>query len=54
MEGRVRSSGFAKMAIDEGFCTKEELAKMASGWEEFRQNQDAWFGLLHGEIICLK
>lgn len=54
MAARARSSGFTKMAIDGGFSTKEELERMASGWEEFTQNQDGWFGLLHGEIICLK
>ncbi|KIN05378.1 hypothetical protein OIDMADRAFT_116380 [Oidiodendron maius Zn] len=54
MEERGRSSGFVKMALEEGFSTQEELEKIVGGWVEFQQNQDAWFGLLHGEIICLK
>jgi len=54
MEERARSSGLTKIALDEGFSTQGDLEKMARSWKEFRQNQDAWFGLLHGEIICLK
>jgi ubiquinone/menaquinone biosynthesis C-methylase UbiE len=54
MEERAKSSGFTKMAVDEGFSTQEELGKIVSGWREFRQNQDAWFGMLHGEILCRK
>lgn len=54
MEGRARSSGFAKIALGEGFSSQDEMEKMVQGWVEFQQNQDAWFGLLHGEIICLK
>jgi ubiquinone/menaquinone biosynthesis C-methylase UbiE len=54
MEERARSSGFTKIALDEGFSTQADLEKMARGWRDFRQNQDAWFGLLHGEILCVK
>jgi ubiquinone/menaquinone biosynthesis C-methylase UbiE len=54
MEERARSSGFTKIALDEGFSTQSDLEKMARGWRDFRQNQDAWFGVLHGEILCVK
>jgi len=54
MEERTKSSGFTKISLNEGFSTQADLAKMARGWKEFRQNQDAWFGLLHGEILCTK
>ena len=54
MGERARSSGFVTMALKEGFSTMEELETIAKGWDEFRENQHAWFGLLHGEILCRK
>lgn len=52
MEERARSSGFAKMALEEGYSTREELGLIAEAWTRFRDDGHAWFGLLHGEIIC--
>ena len=54
MEERANSSGFTKIALEEGFSTQEDLDKIARGWKDYRQNQDAWFGVLHGEILCVK
>jgi ubiquinone/menaquinone biosynthesis C-methylase UbiE len=51
---RARSSGFATMAVEEGFSTVEELEEVQQGWDKFREDGDAWFGLLHGEILCRK
>ena len=53
MGERTRSLGFVTMALKEGVST-EELEKLAKGWDEFREDKDAWFGLLHGEILCRK
>lgn len=52
MEERARSSGFAKVALEEGYASREELEKIAKGWRAFVEDEDAWFGLLHGEIVC--
>lgn len=54
MAERARSSGFATAAVEEGFATREELERIANGWEEFVEAEDGWFGLLHGEILCWK
>ncbi|KAF2814233.1 S-adenosyl-L-methionine-dependent methyltransferase [Mytilinidion resinicola] len=54
MAQRSRSSGSATMALEGGFSTREQLDKVAQGWDEFREDKDAWFGLLHGEILCRK
>ncbi|CAG8003330.1 unnamed protein product [Penicillium olsonii] len=54
MEERARSSGFAQGVVEEGFGTPDDLEIIAQGWREFVENPDAWFGLLHGEIICRK
>lgn len=54
MAQRSRSSGSAAQAVNGGFATREQLEGIAQGWEEFREDKDAWFGLLHGEILCRK
>ncbi|KAF3389635.1 hypothetical protein F1880_003942 [Penicillium rolfsii] len=54
MGERMQSSGWAKMAVEEGYATKEELERISKGWREFVENEQAWFGLLHGEILCWK
>ena len=54
MEGRARESGFAKRVVQEGFAKVADLDVIAQGWRAFVDDQDAWFGLLHGEILCWK
>jgi ubiquinone/menaquinone biosynthesis C-methylase UbiE len=54
MEERARSSGFARSAVQDGFAKAEDLDIIAKAWREFVKNEDAWFGLLHGEILCWK
>ncbi|KAJ5240976.1 methyltransferase-UbiE family protein [Penicillium citrinum] len=54
MEQRVQSSGFATTAIEEGFSSQGELDNIAAGWRAFVQDDNAWFGLLHGEVLCWK
>ncbi|OBT81579.1 hypothetical protein VE02_09934 [Pseudogymnoascus sp. 03VT05] len=53
MAQRLRSSG-ATLALKKGFSTREQLDEVAQGWDEFREDKDAWFGLLHGGILCRK
>lgn len=54
MEARARSSGFAKSVVEEGYAGPKDLEVIANGWKEFVDDKDAWFGLLHGEIVCWK
>ncbi|KAI9375540.1 S-adenosyl-L-methionine-dependent methyltransferase [Aspergillus egyptiacus] len=54
MARRMESSGFAEGAVREGFASQEELEAIARGWREWVQDEDGWFGLLHGEILCWK
>lgn len=54
MEGRAKSSGLAKKAVEEGLVTQEELDKMAQGWRSFIEDEDGWFAVLHAEILCWK
>lgn len=54
MEERARDSGFARIAVEEGFASGEELERIARGWREFVRDEEGWFGLFHGEILCWK
>ncbi|KFY41825.1 hypothetical protein V494_02777 [Pseudogymnoascus sp. VKM F-4513 (FW-928)] len=50
MAERALSSGFAKIAVDGGYATMEELKDISNAWLDFVDDDNAWFGLLHGEI----
>ena len=54
MEGRAKSSGLSKTAVEEGLATQEELNQMAQGWRTFTEDEDGWFAVLHAEILCWK
>ena len=54
MGERARSSGFAKGAVEEGFANVEDLERIADGWRAFVEDEDGWFGLLHGQSLCWK
>ncbi|KII94035.1 hypothetical protein PLICRDRAFT_153313 [Plicaturopsis crispa FD-325 SS-3] len=49
---RIEKSTFATNAIDRGFSSPEQLARIAKTWREWGTQEDGWFGLLHGEIVC--
>lgn len=49
---RVTATSFADHAVEGGFCTREDLERIAEGWREWGRNEDSWFTILHGEIIC--
>ena len=49
---RVLSSGLAKTAVEEGYATREELKKISQAWKDWVEDENGWFGLLHGEIVC--
>ncbi|KAJ7157232.1 S-adenosyl-L-methionine-dependent methyltransferase [Mycena filopes] len=51
---RVLSSEFASTALERGFATQEDLDAMSQAWKTWGAQPDAWFGILHGEILCRK
>ncbi|KAL4787113.1 S-adenosyl-L-methionine-dependent methyltransferase [Aspergillus varians] len=52
--GRMEGSGFREVAVEGGFASREELEGIARGWREWVGEQDGWFGVLHGQILCWK
>lgn len=51
---RVVASSFGKMATSSGFAREEDLNRIADGWRRWGSEEDAWFAVLHGEILCRK
>ncbi len=51
---RTVHSAFAKSAIDNGCATKDELQRVAETWRKWGAEEDGWFTLVHGEILCRK
>ena len=49
---RIVGSSFARSAIDNGLATGDELQKAAEVWRKWGAEEDGWFAVLHGEIIC--
>ncbi|MBR7832842.1 methyltransferase domain-containing protein [Actinospica durhamensis] len=49
---RVTKSDFARMAVDGGLATPEQLQRLADGWLQWAADEDGWVGIPHGEILC--
>ena len=49
---RMTHSAIARQAIADGLATEEELLDIASGWRRWAAHPDAWYAVLHGEILC--
>jgi ubiquinone/menaquinone biosynthesis C-methylase UbiE len=48
---RMTASAIAEQAERDGFATRSELEDIAVAWRAWAANDDAWFAVLHGEII---
>jgi SAM-dependent methyltransferase len=49
---RVTQSAFAEQALAGGFATKDELASIADAWRQWAVEDDGWFIVPCGEILC--
>lgn len=49
---RVVSSTFATQALALGLAARDELERISEAWQEWATHDDAWFAILHGEIVC--
>jgi ubiquinone/menaquinone biosynthesis C-methylase UbiE len=48
---RMTTSAIAEQAERDNFATRADLEEMAAAWRRWAANPDAWFAVLHGEII---
>ncbi|MFZ6005662.1 MAG: methyltransferase domain-containing protein [Actinomycetota bacterium] len=49
---RVTSSAFGEQALHRGLATAGELDEMSAAWRRWSEHDDAWFAVLHGEIVA--
>ncbi len=49
---RLTRSDFATSALAHGLSDRHELAALAVGWLEWGTRPEAWFAMLHGEILA--
>ena len=48
----MTDSAIARQAVTEGLATDDELRDIADGWRRWAAHADAWYAVLHGEILC--
>jgi ubiquinone/menaquinone biosynthesis C-methylase UbiE len=51
---RIRGSAIAEQAVSGGHATREDLERMSRAWHEWAADEDGWFSIPHGEILCRK
>jgi ubiquinone/menaquinone biosynthesis C-methylase UbiE len=49
---RTLRSGLAEQAVAIGLSSRDELEGIASGWRDWTTHPDAWFSVLHGEVLA--
>ncbi len=49
---RLSHSDFGRQAVEQGLSDPMELVQLAEGWRRWGKLSDAWFAVLHGEILC--
>jgi SAM-dependent methyltransferase len=49
---RIVGSSLAEQAVERGLASAEDLARLSQGWRRWAASPDAWFVVLHGELIC--
>jgi 2-polyprenyl-3-methyl-5-hydroxy-6-metoxy-1,4-benzoquinol methylase len=49
--GRATASAFAEQAVAYGLASPAELEQIAAAWLRWRDADDGWLGMLHGELL---
>jgi ubiquinone/menaquinone biosynthesis C-methylase UbiE len=52
--GRLEGSNLRANALDSGLATEDDLKRLIDVWKAYGEEEDAWFTLVHGEIILRK
>lgn len=50
--GRTTGKPLGEQIVREGWADEAELASIAQAWTDWAEDRDAWFVLLHGEILA--
>jgi SAM-dependent methyltransferase len=49
---RIINSAIARQLTESGLATTTELHDIGAAWTEWANDEDGWFSVLHGEILC--
>jgi len=49
---RLTRSSFAHQAVAAGLATQADLDRLAQAWRQWASDDDAWFVVPHGEVLC--
>jgi SAM-dependent methyltransferase len=49
---RVPATRLGDQAVERGLATRAELDDLAAGWRAWAAHDDAWFAVLHGELLA--
>jgi 2-polyprenyl-3-methyl-5-hydroxy-6-metoxy-1,4-benzoquinol methylase len=49
--GRATASAFAEQAVAYGLASADELSEVAAAWRRWRDADDGWLGMMHGELL---
>ncbi|RCG21270.1 methyltransferase domain-containing protein [Streptomyces diacarni] len=49
---RTVDSRYATVAVESGLATRQELRRVAEAWRAWGAEEDGWFTVVHGEILC--
>lgn len=50
--GRISDSTLSRQVVEAGLAEQGELDDVAAGWRSWAREPDAWFAVLHGELVC--
>jgi SAM-dependent methyltransferase len=49
---RTSATALGERAVELGFASREELMEIADAWREWGVDDDGWFLVPHGEVLC--
>jgi ubiquinone/menaquinone biosynthesis C-methylase UbiE len=49
--GRATASSFAEQAVAYGLADPADLTGIATAWQRWRDADDGWLGMMHGELL---
>ncbi|WP_326687071.1 MULTISPECIES: methyltransferase domain-containing protein [unclassified Streptomyces] len=49
---RTVASSYAGIAVGAGLADREDLERISAAWRTWGEQEDAWFTVVHGEILC--
>ncbi|MFI6290685.1 class I SAM-dependent methyltransferase [Nonomuraea sp. NPDC050790] len=49
---RIVTSALAHQATSTGLATPSDLTRLSEAWRQWSAADDAWFSVLHGELLC--